>query len=536
MRWLLTSLSLASLLAGSPTLHAADSPLSALRCFPSPETPITAYASAKEARMSNAAYHAPTTSPRLETLDVLSIGISLDVFRQGKLWQALQEQNAAQPDALHVGSILPTDPKKYPITADDKDMAYEKRETDALELGLKNFPEKWPIPTVTVVRGWNPNTPNLRFTPEETRESLSVMVNDMRAPAGLHWHRIRNLQDGIICDDTPEGVLEALFSLFERHPDLPAVLVYANEGFNMAGALSSRDVPLKSLGGGSGPRVPGTLTDSMVALIVGRPERVDWLRQYAPYTKVNANKIDPEFRGWGWRKPPVEFQPSPFIPQPWTARALEQWDALPVLAKLHRPVTVALTRPDTGERLKREALTAQLAVGWKQATDSLTSPPARLFYDGGLDARPLAELSPALGAAHSSLDLLDSRESYDLTQRLGDTGAASPFVGIALATMASYLNADSSVVMPLRRRDQATLIAVTSPTPGKKPSSNPFGVNLMPQTASSDAPVPVPPPEPALQAATPQAAPSAWRPGDEDYALEEFLSSLPRKGDWMDEL
>ena len=34
------------------------------------------------------------------------------------------------------------------------------------------------------------------------------------------------------------------------------------------------------------------------------------------------------------------------------------------------------------------------------------------------------ELTPALGAAQSSLDLLDSRESYDLTQRLGDTGAA----------------------------------------------------------------------------------------------------------------
>lgn len=54
----------------------------------------------------------------------------------------------------------------------------------------------------------------------------------------------------------------------------------------------------------------------MVALIVGRPERVDWLRQFAPYTKVNENRIDPEFRGWGWRKPPVEFRPTPFIPQP----------------------------------------------------------------------------------------------------------------------------------------------------------------------------------------------------------------------------
>ena len=534
MRWLLSSLSLVGLLVGSPALHAADSPLSALRCFPSPETPITAYTPAKEALMSNAAYHAPTTSPRLETLDVLSIGISLDVFRQGQLWQALQQQNAVQPEALHVGSVLPMDPKKYPVTADDKNLAYNKREADALELGLKNFLEKWPIPTVTVVRGWNPDTPNLRFSPERTRESLSVMVNDMRVPAGLHWHRIANLSDGIICNDTPEGVVEALFRLFERYPDLPAVLVYANEGISMSYALSSRNVSRKSLGAVGGPRQADKLTDSMVALIVGRPERVDWLRQYAPYTKVNANKIDPEFRGWGWRKPPVAFQPSPFIPQPWTVRAFEQWDALPVLARLHRPVTVSLIRPDTGERLKRDALTAQLAAGWTQATEALQSKPVRLFYDGGLSAKPLAELAPALGAARSELDLLDSRESYDLTQRLGDTGAASPFVGIALATMASYLNADSSVVMPLRRQDQATIIAVTSPTPGSKPAGNPFGVNLMAQTASSETPVSVPPPAPMQ--AEPSVTASVQQSGQKDHALEAFLAGLSRKGDWMDEL
>ncbi len=106
------------------------------------------------------------------------------------------------------------------------------------------------------------------------------MVNDMRIPAGLHWHRIVNLQDGIICNDTPEGVLEALFRLFERNPDLPAVLIYANEGFNMALSLMAKGE--KPIGVGTGPRQPGELTDTMVALIVGRPERVDWLRQFAP--------------------------------------------------------------------------------------------------------------------------------------------------------------------------------------------------------------------------------------------------------------
>ncbi|WP_338014894.1 type VI lipase adapter Tla3 domain-containing protein [Pseudomonas cavernicola] len=532
MRRLLACGALSGLLLTSHLVQAAEPPLTTMRCFASQATPVAAYPSSHKASAmsADARYRAPTTSSRLETLDVLSIGMSLDVFRQGQAWQTLQEQNAKQPEALHVGSILPMDPKKYPVTADDKDMASEKRETDALELGLRNFMEKWPIPTITVVRGWSPKTPNLRFTPERTQESLSVMVNDMRSPAGLHWHRIRNLQDGIVCNDTPEGVVESLFQIFERNPDLPALLVYVNEGFNMALSLTTKGN--KPIGLGTGPRQPGELTDSIVAMVVGRPERVEWLRYYAQFAKVNDNKIDPEFRGWGLRKPAVEFQPSEFIPQPWTQRAFEQWDALPVLAKIHRPVMVSLQRPDTGERLKREALTAQLAAGWQKAIDGLTPKPARLFYDGGLNAAPLAELLPALKAAHSPLDLLESRESYDLTQRLGDTGAASPFVGIALATMASYLNADTSVVMPMRRQDQATIISITSATPGKKPVSNPFGVNLMPQTASSDDPAPKIQP-----VGNPIVSPTPKPPVVQtDYALEEFLADLKPNSNWMDEL
>ncbi|WP_324186313.1 type VI lipase adapter Tla3 domain-containing protein, partial [Pseudomonas paraeruginosa] len=72
--------------------QASGTDLSVLRCFASPATSVTAYPPAKEATMSADAYHAPKTSPRLETLDVLSIGMSLDVFRQGQVWKALQEQ------------------------------------------------------------------------------------------------------------------------------------------------------------------------------------------------------------------------------------------------------------------------------------------------------------------------------------------------------------------------------------------------------------------------------------------------------------
>jgi hypothetical protein len=472
----------------APSTPAAD-PLRRLACVVTPSSSAIPATEAKP-MLDSPLYKATTDTSRLETLDVLSIGLSVDVFRQGQAWAALQKQDASQPNSLHVGTALPMDPKQYPVLADDKDMAYDKRMLDALELGLRNFPEKWPIPTVTVVRGWNPHMPNPRLSPDDVSGMLNSMVNGLRPEAGLHWHQVLNLPNGIACNDHPEFVIESLFELFERHPDLPAVLIYTVDGVNMAGALSSRDVKLKSLGAGSGPRQPGQLTDSMVALVVGRRERINWLRVYAPYTKVNDNPINPEFTGWA-RPPRQSFVPTPFIPRPFTRQALEQWDALTTLAVLHRPVTVPLGNPTKpGARLKNDALAAALAGGWKKAINGITPPPARLFFDGGQKPTvpPLAELMVALKAAGSPLDLLESKESYDLTQRLGDTGAASPFVGIALATMATYLNADTSVVVPLRRADQATLITLTSATPGKKPTSSPFGVSLLPQTASSEAP------------------------------------------------
>ncbi|MDP4573418.1 DUF2875 domain-containing protein, partial [Pseudomonas sp. LPH60] len=90
-------------------------------------------------------------------------------------------------------------------------------------------------------------------------------------------------------------------------------------------------------------------------------------------------------------------------------------------------------------------------------------------------------------------------------------------------------NADTSVVMPMRRQDQVTIISVTSPTPGKKPLDNKFGVNLMPQTASHDDGASVKP-APAAPAA------SRMPVVEEDYTLEEFLAELRPKDNWMDDL
>ncbi|HBL64822.1 MAG TPA: hypothetical protein DDZ58_01445 [Achromobacter sp.] len=430
-------------------------------------------------------FSAPASSPRLETLDIVRIGVSLDVYRQGQVWAQLQKQNADRAEALHVGTILPLDPADYPTVAEDKDMAWNMRMANALELALIGFPERWPIPSLAVVRDYDPTVVGLRFSPQRTSVSMNGMIDRTMGPAGLHWHRAKPLNPGVICNSTPEEFVDYLFRIFERNPDMPALLVYAVDGFGMAYALGSRNdarrVP-------SGLRQTEDLTEAVTAIVFARPERLDWLRGFAKYTKPHKNDIDPAFTGWR-RNPPYSFQPSPWFPQPITERGFQQWDRLTPLARLHRPVEVSLQ--SDGIPLKGDARHAAMANAWTQAVTPLAHAPARVFYDAGLNRSALADLLPALQMADSSLDLLASDQSYDLTQRLGDTGAASPFVGIALATMASYLNADTSAIVPLRRDDRVTVITISSPTPGQKPANDPFGVKLRPQTRTlSEAPSP----------------------------------------------
>jgi hypothetical protein len=76
-----------------------------------------------------------------------------------------------------------------------------------------------------------------------------------------------------------------------------------------------------------------------------------------------------------------------------------------------------------------------------------------VFFDSGQPGVALAELMPALKEAKSPLDLLQSNESYDRTQSLVGTGAPTPFVGIALASMAGYANSDTRAPSGARAGD-----------------------------------------------------------------------------------
>ncbi len=471
----------------SPPLMPVTAPLTAMACpLPSAEALRTAVSPDTPSTSKGV----PMLQPRLETLDIVRVGLSLDVYRQGQAWAQLQKQSAAQPNALLVGSALPMDPRDYPTSGSRQDLAWSQRKSNALELALTSFPERWPVPTMVVVRDYDPRMERPRVPPKRMEVALRRMATAERGDAGLHWHQMRQLDNGVICNTDPEMAIESIFRLFESNPDMPALLVYALDSFNLRAALSSQDLRLFDIAP-PGERTPETPTDAVVAIVFARPERVARMREFVKYTKANPDSIDPAFIGWD-RLPPRSFQPSTFFPTPITQRGFQQWDRLRVLARLHRPVTVSLHQQDKASTLlKGAARDKALASGWNQAITGLGAAPARAFFDTGKLSGNLAMLAPALQDAQHAVDLLDSNQNYDLTQRMGDTGAASPFVNLALATMASHLNADSSMVVPLRRTDRATFIGISPPAPGKKPEYDPFDVKLRPQhTSVTDEPSP----------------------------------------------
>ena len=89
---------------------------------------------------------------RLTTLDILGIGLSVEMFQQSDVWLAMQDN----PN----GSILPSDLSAYPTDEAAKELATEKRAAAALAGGASRFVELWPIPSVSIWPQWRETDPS----------------------------------------------------------------------------------------------------------------------------------------------------------------------------------------------------------------------------------------------------------------------------------------------------------------------------------------------------------------------------------------
>ncbi|AXE33726.1 DUF2875 family protein [Chromobacterium phragmitis] len=67
-----------------------------------------------------------------------------------------------------------------------------------------------------------------------------------------------------------------------------------------------------------------------------------------------------------------------------------------------------------------------------------------------------------------SIDFSDAKCNYNLSRRVANTGASSPFVLLALAAMRSYSHNGISATVNLRQDDRASIIMVSPPAAAEK--------------------------------------------------------------------
>ncbi|HAT29324.1 MAG TPA: hypothetical protein DCW29_00275 [Janthinobacterium sp.] len=387
------------------------------------------------------------------TLEVLGIGLSVPGMRDVTVWDAIEKT----PRAL----VLSTDPKDYPWGSSEKLDVYMKWDADAVEHAASWFVEKWSIPVLAAGPAYHD---------PRRKDYLDDAVSGSLSTAGMHWHQVQAAAN--LADDYPEALLTRVFDFFEQNPQVPAVILFGSDTLATRGYLQGPGKPALVT---NGEFKKSDLFGAVSALVLVRRDRVDALRPYA----IDATTGRPVKQAGP--APAHPFQPSPWLPKPWTTLQLEQFDALPTLGYLHRPQTVSMLDADK-HPLPPKAKNEAFRQGWLDALRAM--PPAtkvkRVFYDVGAPDQggrivPLAQTL----ATETDLDAMQAGQGFNLTTNLADTGAASPFVQIALGLYASYRHNDVSASVNIKRNDSASIILISPPLVKKAhPGGDPLGFGL----------------------------------------------------------
>lgn len=421
-----------------------------------------------------------------DSLELVGVGISVETWRNHpdypdfNLWKAVEKSNG--------GYIISQEAKQYPTSLPEAQMLGSKRNGDAVETAMGDFMDRFPLPIAVVGPAWHgPDDEKARETQRAVNAGSFVLkkYTDPYTARGEFSGLLT--QSGQVMNsylnDEPDKLWQTIFGTFDQHADLPAVGVAAKDGVMMRAAGNYKaDRPLfdKMMAEQAyRPKQARTLSDSYTFLTLVRRGRIDWLRPFAPFVKdtMKVQNFDGEgnARNWsefdGWKKnPPQAFVSTPFIAEPWTPFQIEQYDHLENLGTLHRPQVVSYL-DEHGKPLKAAERQMRMEAALRLALTPLKGAlPTRIFYDYGSvwdDRTSSTRFLPLVQSLHAidpEFDLLDPKHGYDLARVLGDTGAGSPFVAVALASMASKQSGGATLVANLRRNDGATLLLVTPPS------------------------------------------------------------------------
>ena len=458
-------------------------------------------------------------------LEVIGLGVTLDKYRQGKLWEALQAGNP------HT-TIREQDPSKYPWSANDKGGMSGERGGDALENGASFTPMYFAVPVFNA----EPKAHNTMMA--DTPENPTPGLAGDAIPSGMAWHLF--VVGPRRFSEQPDRILEDVFAFFDANPDVPYIVLNSEDSLGTRESNSPEGAPPLLRDGHYVTEKP----DASALFVLARRERVDpvrpfvwddpdnefvqnefrwmygnlritvpnWQRKHALQTptQVGADMTRQDLQSEGERQPlvsewleaaaafaqrpdlrgtgvsgmlstvnpfkhypPKEWKPTPWFPIPWNREQLETFDRLPTLGYLHRPTFVRFTDEHGKPVTRRAERQKMLQAGWQAALGSLSEArrkdaPARVIAATGGKAAQLIALHGMLDAQAAAggpeIDSNKTGQFIDTDKRLGDTGAATLFVQMAIGVMGSYRDGGVSAAVNLRGEDEASIVLISPPT------------------------------------------------------------------------
>lgn len=481
-------------------------------------------AAASKAREQLAAAH--TEKGRREyVLEVINLGVTLDKYRQGKLWDALQSGNPYT-------TLREQDPKKYPWADIDKLGMSGGRVLDALLNGAGYSVTDWGTP---VFNARPPNLGNYPDSPLMPDMGLANSADGEGMSTSLFVASYRRFAE------RPDRILEDVFDFFEANPDVPYIVLNSDDSSALREKLQPPGSPPLVRNGYYVPEMP----DSAALFILARRERVDPIRPFAyediddyrvPMDVLNRDgvarrlflgyldlrktlprsdqetidrpptvaewldfaakfSVRPDIRGTGptsfldrelnaKHRPPTDWKPTPWFPIPWSKLQLKQFDQMTTRGFIHRPVFVKTTDEHGKPLTRRDARQKALMEGLQQALLTLPEAerakgPARVIVATNNQTEQLVALEGMLhqyaAQGGPEIDSGKLEQFINIDRRLGNTGAATLFMEMAIGVIGSYRAGGPSLAVNLRDPHEATFIFVSPPSEEKRKAQQHLG-------------------------------------------------------------
>jgi hypothetical protein len=332
--------------------------------------------------------------------------------------------------------------------------------------------------------------------------------------------------------ERPDRVLDDVFDFFDAHPDIPYVILNSNDDLSTRGMLQPFKAPPLVKTGWYVPEMPTSAT----VFVLARRERVEPIRPYvyddiddyrlgsevlnqkgvarrlflgyldlsksvprvdnpnwAPERVPTVDEwlayaakfgVRPDIRGTGPTSfldrelnakhlPPQDWKPTPWFPVPWSKTQLAEFDRMPSLGYIHRPVWVKTTDEHGKPLARRGARQKAIEEGLQAALHTLpeaerAKSPARVIAATNDQTEQLVALEGMLhqyaAQGGPEIDSGKLNQFINIDRRLGNTGAATLFMEMALGVMGSYLAGGPSLAVNLRDPHEASFIFISPPS------------------------------------------------------------------------